>query len=88
MVILRGKDIMERRILYRLIGTTWAWNPHKYIDPYELVSISTAAMMLGRSLRTLRKWESRKLMPPRQKRGKTYYYREADIEFFRQLLEL
>lgn len=45
----------------------------------ELVSIREAAQMLGCSLRTLRYRQARNEMPPRYRRGRTLFYRRADI---------
>jgi Helix-turn-helix domain len=44
-----------------------------------LVSIREAARMLGCSVRTLRYRQARKEMPPRHRRGRTLFYRRADI---------
>jgi hypothetical protein len=45
----------------------------------ELVSIREATQLLGCSLRTLRYRQSRGEMPPRHRRGRTLFYKRADI---------
>lgn len=45
----------------------------------ELVSIREAAQTLGCSLRTLRYRQARDEMPPRYRRGRTLFYKRADI---------
>jgi MerR HTH family regulatory protein len=44
-----------------------------------LVSIREAARMLRCSIRTLRYRQAREEMPPRHRRGRTLFYRRADI---------
>jgi hypothetical protein len=45
----------------------------------DLVSIKEAARMLGCSIRTLRYRQKQNEMPPRHRRGRTLFYRRADI---------
>jgi MerR HTH family regulatory protein len=44
-----------------------------------LISIREAARMLGCSVRTLRYRQAREEMPPRHRRGRSLFYRWADI---------
>lgn len=71
---------MDRGTLYKLIMMKWDWDPHTYVCQSELVDVFSASMILGVSVRTLRNWARRRIMPPRQKREKTYYYRRVDIK--------
>jgi MerR HTH family regulatory protein len=45
----------------------------------DLVSIREATQILGCSLRTLRYMQARNEMPPRHRRGRTLFYKRADI---------
>lgn len=49
-------------------------------DVGELVSIEDLADELGRSVRTLRRWNTRPGAPERIKRGRRHLYRRADVE--------
>lgn len=45
----------------------------------HLVSISEAALLMGRSLRTLRYWQSKGMMPGRIKIGRRKLYRADQL---------
>jgi excisionase family DNA binding protein len=45
----------------------------------EFVSITSAAKLLGVSVRTVRRWQAKKKMPERAKRSREKMYRRADI---------
>lgn len=45
----------------------------------DFVSVDEAAVLLGRSLRTLRYWEKAGHMPPRKRFGRRLMYRRQDI---------
>lgn len=45
----------------------------------DFVSVDEAALLLGRSLRTLRYWEKAGHMPPRKRFGRRLMYRRQDI---------
>lgn len=45
-----------------------------------LVTIKEAAVMLGHSVRSLRRWQAANLMPERIKHGHRMKYRLADIQ--------
>lgn len=47
---------------------------------FDLISIKDAARVLGRSVRTLRRWEVAGKMPNRIKHGRRLKYRKADAE--------
>ena len=80
---------MDRFTFWSLIKLNWSFEQHKHIERWEGIEIEAAAIMLGRSVRSLRNWERRKLMPPRRKGGKggkTYYYKKSDIEILNEVL--
>lgn len=48
-------------------------------EAFPLISIQQVAKQYGVSLRTLRRWQARGLMPPRTKHGKWLKYTKAEI---------
>jgi hypothetical protein len=77
---------MDKSTFYKLIMIKWTWNANEYIRRYELMDVYDASTILGVRLRTVRNWERRMLMPPRQKRGRRFYYRAIDIEHMREVM--
>ena len=48
-------------------------------DASPLISIKEAAKLLGKTVRTVRRWEAAGKMPPRTKHGRPMKYRRDDI---------
>jgi DNA-binding transcriptional MerR regulator len=48
-------------------------------EAFPLISIQQVAKQYAVSLRTLRRWQARGLMPPRKKHGKWLKYTKAGI---------
>jgi predicted site-specific integrase-resolvase len=46
---------------------------------FPLISIQEIAKQYGRSVRTLRRWEAKGLMPPRIKHGRRQMYQKTEI---------
>jgi excisionase family DNA binding protein len=48
-------------------------------EAFPLISIKAAAKLLGRTVRTVRRWEAAGKMPPRTKDGRRMKYHRDDI---------
>jgi len=49
-------------------------------EAFPLISIKEAAKLLGKSVRTVRRWEAAGKMPPRTKHGHRMKYHRDDIK--------
>jgi excisionase family DNA binding protein len=52
----------------------------KASEAFPLISIKEAAKLLGRTVRTVRRWEAAGEMPPRTKHGHRMKYHRDDIK--------
>lgn len=59
---------------------------HSPLNRAEFISVTEAASILNRSLRTIRYWEKDGHMPPRKRFGKKLMYRRQDVEELALLL--
>ena len=48
-------------------------------EAFPLISIKEAAKLLGKTVRTVRRWEAAGKMPPRTKHGRPLKYHRDDI---------
>jgi excisionase family DNA binding protein len=56
------------------------------LDSFELITLTEASELLGRSRRTLLRWIASGKMPARIRRGKEQKFKYADILWLRELL--
>ena len=50
------------------------------IETFPLISIKEAAKLLGKTVRTVRRWQAAGMMPPRAKHRHCMMYRRDDIK--------